>query len=126
MTDLTRQTLIQRLQHSPDERSWEEFSETYSSYITAILRGMNLSHHDIEDLKQQILLKVWKGLPNFKYEPHKHRFRSWLCTVTRNTARTWLTRGKAIKRFLLPSYRKRNIVDEYEQSLTHDPGPEGR
>lgn len=35
----------------------------------------------------------------------------------------WLTRGKALKRFLLPSYRKRNIVDEYEQSLDHDPGP---
>jgi NAD(P)-dependent dehydrogenase (short-subunit alcohol dehydrogenase family) len=38
----------------------------------------------------------------------------------------WLTRGKAIKRFLLPSYRKRNIVDEYEQSLSHEPGPAGR
>ena len=35
----------------------------------------------------------------------------------------WLTRGKAIKRFLLPSYRKRNIVDEYEESLDHEPGP---
>lgn len=35
----------------------------------------------------------------------------------------WLTRGKAFKRFLLPSYRKRNIVDEYEQSLDHEPGP---
>lgn len=35
----------------------------------------------------------------------------------------WLTRGKAIKRFILPSYRKRNIVDEYEQSLDHEPTP---
>ena len=35
----------------------------------------------------------------------------------------WLTRGKAIKRFLLPSYRKRNLVDEYEESLDHEPGP---
>ncbi len=38
----------------------------------------------------------------------------------------WLTRSKALARFLLPKYRKRNIVDEYEQSLEHQPGPEGR
>lgn len=38
----------------------------------------------------------------------------------------WLTRGKAIKRFLSPSYRKRQIVEEYEQSLGHEPGPGGR
>ena len=35
----------------------------------------------------------------------------------------WLTRGKAMIRFILPKYRKRNIVDEYEQSLDHAPGP---
>ncbi len=38
----------------------------------------------------------------------------------------WLTRRKAMLRFLLPKYRQRNIVDEYEQSLRHQPGPQGR
>ena len=28
----------------------------------------------------------------------------------------WLTRGKAIWRFIAPAYRKRNIVDEYEKT----------
>jgi len=35
----------------------------------------------------------------------------------------WLTRGKAFIRFMLPKYKKRRIVEEYEESLTHDPGP---
>jgi NAD(P)-dependent dehydrogenase (short-subunit alcohol dehydrogenase family) len=35
----------------------------------------------------------------------------------------WLTRGKAIRRFMSPAYRKRNIVDEYEESLETSPGP---
>lgn len=35
----------------------------------------------------------------------------------------WLTRGKAFRRFLLPGYRKRNIVEEYEQNLDHEPTP---
>jgi NAD(P)-dependent dehydrogenase (short-subunit alcohol dehydrogenase family) len=43
---------------------------------------------------------------------------------TRNGATiAWLTPARAFKRFLLPSYRKRNIVDEYERSLDHEPGP---
>jgi NAD(P)-dependent dehydrogenase (short-subunit alcohol dehydrogenase family) len=35
----------------------------------------------------------------------------------------WLTPGKAMKRFILPSYGKRTIVEEYEQSLDHEPSP---
>ena len=35
----------------------------------------------------------------------------------------WLTRRKAFVRFMLPKYKKRRIVEEYEQSLTHEPGP---
>ncbi len=46
---------------------------------------------------------------------------------TRQGARiAWLTPQKAFVRFLLPSYRRRSIVDEYEQGLDHEPGPQVR
>ena len=35
----------------------------------------------------------------------------------------WLTRRKAMIRFMLPKYKKRRIVEEYEASLDHVPGP---
>lgn len=35
----------------------------------------------------------------------------------------WLTRAKAMRRFLSPAYRKRNIVDEYERTAGADIGP---
>jgi len=35
----------------------------------------------------------------------------------------WLTRRKAFLRFMLPQYKNRRIVEEYEESLQHDPGP---
>jgi len=35
----------------------------------------------------------------------------------------WLTRRKVFVRFLLPSYGKRRIVEEYESTLTATPGP---
>ena len=45
---------------------------------------MGLSPEDSEDLRQAVLLKLWKKLPDFEYDDSR-RFRSWLATVTRNT-----------------------------------------
>ena len=93
MKDLnTRFTLIQRIKSDDDDTSWEEFSEIYSPYLYVVIRNMSLSHHDTEDLLQQVLLKAWKGLQTFQYEPHKHKFRSWLHTITKNTVRSFVKR----------------------------------
>ena len=50
---------------------------------------MGLPHHDIEDLRQQILLKTWNALPSMIYDPQKNPFRSWLSTIVKNTVRSF-------------------------------------
>ncbi|MCM8541242.1 MAG: RNA polymerase sigma factor [Lentisphaeraceae bacterium] len=93
----TRQTLLMRLKDRHDDQSWEDFSHYYRRYLFAIVIAMNVRHQDQDDLVQQVMLKAWKSLPEFEYEPGKGRFRSWLGTVTRNTVRTFLTK-KTTKR----------------------------
>ncbi len=79
----TRATLIQRVQNQQDEQSWEEFVRVYRRYIYAIIRSMNISEHDTEDIQQQVLINLWNSLPKMDYEKI-NRFRSWLSTVTKN------------------------------------------
>lgn len=79
----TRATLIQRVQNQHDEKSWEEFVRVYRRYIYAIIRSMNISEHDTEDILQQVLINLWNSLPKMDYEKI-NRFRSWLSTVTKN------------------------------------------
>jgi RNA polymerase sigma factor (sigma-70 family) len=79
----TRATLIQRVQNQQDDESWEEFIRVYRRYIYAIIRSMNISEHDTEDILQQVLINLWNGLPKMDYQKIK-RFRSWLSTVTKN------------------------------------------
>lgn len=79
----TRATLIQRVQNQQDEQSWDEFVQVYRRYIYAIIRSMNISEHDTEDILQQVLINLWNSLPKMDYEKI-NRFRSWLSTVTKN------------------------------------------
>ncbi|WP_372845335.1 RNA polymerase sigma factor [Pontiella sp.] len=71
------------MQNQQDEKSWEEFVQVYRRYIYAIIRSMNISEHDTEDILQQVLINLWNSLPKMDYEKI-NRFRSWLSTVTKN------------------------------------------
>lgn len=79
----TRITLIQRVTNQHDEASWEDFVRIYRGYIYAIIRRMNISDSDAEDLTQQLMLNMWNKLPNTDVEQIR-RFRSWLATITKN------------------------------------------
>jgi RNA polymerase sigma-70 factor (ECF subfamily) len=79
----TRATLIQRVKNQHDEESWEEFVHIYRGYVYAIIRRMNISDHDAEDLVQQLMLNMWNKLPQTDVEQIR-RFRSWLSTITKN------------------------------------------
>lgn len=90
----TRQTLIQRVKDNQDERSWEEFLHTYQPYIRAIVRNMNITEHDAEDIVQQVMLKVWKKIGELENNPNK-RFRSWLSTTTANCVKDFMRKCKS-------------------------------
>ena len=80
----TRQTLIERLRDKYDEKSWQTFIDSYQRYIYVVIRGMAIKHEEAEDLVQEVLLQLWTKLPNFRYDPDKAMFRTWLCKVIKN------------------------------------------
>ncbi|MDH3982498.1 MAG: sigma-70 family RNA polymerase sigma factor [Kiritimatiellaceae bacterium] len=79
----TRKTLIQRVQQQCDEESWGEFYKTYNRFIYALIRRMNISEHDADDLSQEVLLKLWNKLPSIELNK-KMRFRNMIATITKN------------------------------------------
>jgi RNA polymerase sigma factor (sigma-70 family) len=91
----TRQTLLEKIRDQHDETSWEDFVYYYQQYIYVVIRGMNLNHHDAEEIVQLVLLKVWDKLPDFQYDSEKGRFRGWLCRVTGNIVKNYLRSRKS-------------------------------
>ncbi len=100
---LTRRTLLFKVRDQYNESSWQEFASYYGSYIFAVIKGMGVEYSEIEDLKQSVLLKLWKKLPEFDYDPGLGTFRSWLCTIIRNTV---LDHFRANKKIIEPKDEK--------------------
>jgi len=91
----TQDTLLVKVTDQHDEIAWEQFISYYKKYIYMLLRRMNLSHHDTEEISQEVFVKVWRKIDGFNYDSGKGRFRGWLCVMTSNTARDFMRRSKA-------------------------------
>jgi RNA polymerase sigma-70 factor (ECF subfamily) len=80
----TRQTLLMRAKNQDDHVAWEEFVTYYRGFIDMVLNKMNLYSVDFDDLAQEILIRIWKSLPNFIYDQDRAQFRTWLGRLIRN------------------------------------------
>ena len=80
----TRQTLLSKIAKADDDHSWEEFVQYYQGYIAAVIRNLGVKQELIDDLLQDVLVKVWKSLPNYEYREGECTFRTWLCLVIKS------------------------------------------
>ena len=80
----TRYTLLMRARDPADVDAWQEFVTYYREFIRMVLFQMNLKSPDVDDLIQEILIKIWKSLPEHEYNKERARFRTWLSRLIRN------------------------------------------
>ena len=73
----TRLTLLGRLRNPADRDAWAEFVALYGRCILLWgRRDFGLQESDAENLRQEVLIRVWKGVAG--YDPARGRFRDWL------------------------------------------------
>ena len=78
----TRVTLLHRLNQNPaDQISWAEFVRLYGPALRGWLIHWGLQEADVQDVTQNVLLRLTAKLPQFKYDPSRS-FRGWLKTLT--------------------------------------------
>ena len=61
------------------------FTDYYAGFIRMVLMQLQAPIDDLEDLRQTILIKLWKSLSTMELGRDHARFRTWLGTVIRNT-----------------------------------------
>jgi RNA polymerase sigma-70 factor (ECF subfamily) len=76
-------SLLERLRRPGDARAWDQFVQLYSPLLYHWARRKGLQEADAADLVQEVLLLLFRKLPEFIYD-RQRSFRSWLRTVTLN------------------------------------------
>lgn len=85
---VTKNTLLELA--CSDKQKWEELAAYYYPFIKIILRHMRIHENDIEDIAQNVMLKLWKNLS--KFDSSRSKFRTWLISIIRNTAKAMQTK----------------------------------
>jgi len=72
----THKSLLKRIQDG-DEISWKEFYDRYSPVILNLGSHFGLSATEAEDVRQNVMLKIFQNKLLFSYKEEKARFRTY-------------------------------------------------
>jgi DNA-directed RNA polymerase specialized sigma24 family protein len=80
-----------------EAEAWEAFVRRYAGLIVAAVRGLAAGQAEIEDLTQEVFLRLCKD--DFRllrsYDPARAGLSTWITIVARSTARDALRRRRA-------------------------------
>ena len=79
----TRKSLIARLDNWEDQRTWDEFYQTYWKLIYAVAIKAGLRSDEAFDCVQETILSIAKQSKKKLYDPELGSFKTWLMNMTR-------------------------------------------
>lgn len=86
---LTSASLLIRIREGADSAPWDEFYAAYQPLLSRFARSQGLTTDDAQDVVQEIFLKLVRLLREFRYDPTRARFRTWLRRIARNHITDW-------------------------------------
>ena len=119
----TRQSLLSRLRDCQDQAGWREFFDSYWRLVYNVARKAGLQDAEAQDVVQNTFIYLTRKMPNFRYDPARGSFKSWLRVVTRSRIGVYRRREKADEKFIrepLPG-----LSDELTDPLEEIPDPAG-
>src|SRR2546428_3951414 len=93
----TRRSLLSRLKNSEDQKSWQEFFDTYGRLIYCVAVKAGLTDAEAQDVVQETVIVVARKIPGFKYDPARGSFKSWLLLITRRRIEKQLKKRMPVK-----------------------------
>ena len=79
----TRKSLIARLDNWEDQKTWDEFYQTYWRLIYSVAIKSGLRSDEAFDCVQETILSIAKQSKKNLYDPEQGSFKTWLMNMTR-------------------------------------------
>jgi RNA polymerase sigma-70 factor (ECF subfamily) len=78
----TRASLLARLKDSDDPASWQEFYDRYRGLIFRFALKAGCTETEADEVVQETVIGVARKLPEFRYQPERCAFKTWLLNLT--------------------------------------------
>ncbi|HOB99802.1 MAG TPA: sigma-70 family RNA polymerase sigma factor [Verrucomicrobiota bacterium] len=117
----TNASLLERLKDLEDQASWQEFCATYRNLIFSFALRHGLSPTESEEVVQETVITVARNLPQFRYDPKRCSFKTWLFNLTLWRIRDQLRR----RRPQAASMQHKPGETDRTSTVERIPGPEG-
>ena len=114
----TEDVRLMRLVAQGDTVAFEKLIERHQSLVVGTVARMLGSNSDVEDIAQQVFIRVWKSAS--RYVP-RAKFTTWLLKITRNLVFNELRRAK--RRAHAPLQPEAN-VEEMQLKDESNPSPD--
>ena len=112
----TNSSLLVRIRTPDDTESWREFFNMYKSSIAGLAMKGGLNSVEADEVLQETMLAVSKGIGTFDYNRAEGSFKGWLFTITRRAMyRQLRKRGPAGER----STSSRSKTPQMESVTVH-------
>ena len=79
----TRKSLIERLNNWEDQRTWNEFYQTYWRLIFSVASKAGLTREESFDVIQETIIAIARQVQKGQYDPRAGSFKAWLLQMTR-------------------------------------------
>jgi RNA polymerase sigma factor (sigma-70 family) len=79
----TRRSLLSRLKRCEDQTAWQTFFDAYWKLLYSVALKAGLTDAEAQDAVQETVIKVSKHIGQFRYDPAKCSFKTWLLLLTR-------------------------------------------
>ncbi len=111
---MTDQELLVLFQN-PDTRrnAFNMMVKKYQQKVYWMVRKMVVDHDDANDITQEVFIKAWSALENFRGDSQLY---TWLYRIASNESINFLNKKK--KRFFIPLH---DLTHELEEKLESDP-----
>jgi RNA polymerase sigma-70 factor (ECF subfamily) len=86
--DQTSLTLLGQLKHGDHESAWSRFDSIYGSLISAWLKRRGVPIDVADDVRQDVMLKVFTEIRQFDHNGRVGAFRAWLRLIMMHRLRT--------------------------------------
>ena len=113
----TRKSLIARLENWEDQRTWDEFYQTYWRLIYSVGLKAGLRSDEAFDVVQETILSIAKQSRKQLYDPKQGSFKTWLMNMTRWRINDQFRRRKkdtAMAGNVWNEERKTAVIDRFE------------